>query len=82
MADIGSFIDKLLGAAKVATAIIPGTTDDIIVGAAQKLADIIGDLTDHAPDPRTQAEMQSDRKALIAAVTAKAEATAKRLEGG
>jgi hypothetical protein len=81
VADIGALIDKLLGAAKIAAAIIPGTTDDVIVAAGGKLADLIGDLADKAPDARTQEQMQADRRALRAAVTAKANAEADRLEG-
>ena len=74
-----NLIDGVLGAARAAAAIIPGTTDDAIVGVATKLVDIIDGLT--GPDERTQQEMQRDRAALAAAVSAKAERTADRFDG-
>lgn len=73
--------DNILAAARTAAAIIPGTTDDAILAAGEKLVGIIDDLTDGSPDTRTQAEMQAARKALAAAVSAKAERTADRFDG-
>lgn len=78
--DLKSMVDGLLTAAKAATAIIPGTTDDRIVAAGEKLADLIHDLTDSAPDARTESEMQFQRSALAEAVKAKAERTAERFD--
>lgn len=75
-------IQGVLALAKTASAIIPGMQG---VGAAiavgEKLVGIIDDLTDHAPDTRTQAEMQAQRRILAAAVSAKAERTADRFDG-
>jgi hypothetical protein len=81
MADISRLISNIMGAAKVATRLIPGTTDDAILAAGEKLVGLLDDLTGKAPDSRTQAEMQSDRRKLAAAVSAKAERTADRFDG-
>ena len=79
--DIKDLIGGVLKAADVATKIIPGLQGfNPIVGVGQKLLGIIDDLTDSAPDPRTQEQMQTARKALAAAVSAKAERTADRFD--
>lgn len=80
--DIANLIGNVLGAAKTVTSIIPGLQGaSALIGVGQKLVGALDELMDDAPDTRTQAEMQAARKALAAAVSAKAEATAKRLEG-
>jgi len=79
--DIGSLIGDLLKAAKTATAIIPGLQGaSAVFGVGEKLAGLIGDLVDDAPDTRTQTEMQAARAELAAAVSAKAERTADRFD--
>ena len=80
--DFKNLIADVMKAAKTASAIIPGMG---AVGPAievgKKLVGIIDDLTDSAPDKRTQEEMQAQRKVLAAAVSAKAERTADRFDG-
>ena len=78
--DIGKLIDDAIALAKTATALIPGSTDDAIVATAEKVVDIVDGLIDKAPDSRTQEKMQATRKALAAAVSAKAERTADRFD--
>lgn len=80
MADIGKLIDDVLRVARTVTQIIPGTADDAVVGIAGKVVEIIDSLADQTPDTRTQQQMQADRKALAAAVSAKAERTADRFD--
>ncbi len=80
--DLGNLISDVLAAARTATAVIPGLQGvSGAIGVGEKLVGIIDDLTDSAPDTRTQAEMQAARRDLAAAVSAKAERTADRLEG-
>lgn len=82
MADIGSIIQGVLKTAREVTSLIPGLSAvSPLIGVGEKLAGIIGDLTSEAPDTRTQEEMQRTRRELAAAVSAKAERTADRLEG-
>ena len=78
--DVRTLIGDLLKAAKTAASVIPGTTDDAVVGAATTLVGIIDGLTSSAPDTRTQEEMQDARRVLAAAVSAKAERTADRFD--
>lgn len=79
---MNDLIQSIIAAARTAATVIPGMQG---VGAAiavgEKLVGIIDDLTDDAPDVRTQAEMQDARKDLAAAVSAKAERTADRFDG-
>lgn len=76
-------LESILAAAKVAAAVIPGAQP---VGAAivvgEKLLGIIDDMSDGVDDPASQEQMQATRAELAAAVSAKAEATADRLDGG
>lgn len=75
-------IQGILAAARTAATVIPGmqaAAAAITVG--EKLVGIIDDLTNAAPDARTQQEMQATRKVLAAAVSAKAERTADRFDG-
>lgn len=81
MPDFGKMIDDVLRLARTAAQVIPGTTDDALVEVGQKVVDIIDSLADKAPDTRTQQQMQADRRALAAAVSAKAERTADRFDG-
>lgn len=75
-------IKNILAAARTASAIIPGMQGaGAVLAVGEKLVGIIDDLTDGAPDERTQAEMQQQRKVLAAAVSAKAERTAGRFDG-
>lgn len=79
--DIGNLIGDVLKAAKTAATVIPGLQGVAgIIGVGEKLVGIIDDLTDQAPDARTQAEMQATRKVLAAAVTEKAHRTADRFD--
>lgn len=79
--DIGNLIGDVLKAARTATSVIPGLQGvGAAIGVGEKLVAIIDDLTDGAPDQRTQQEMQATRKALAAAVSAKAERTADRFD--
>lgn len=71
-------IDDVIKAAKTASVLIPGAPAAIAIG--EKLVGIIDDLTDKAPDTRTQTEMQEARRALAATVSAKAERTADRFD--
>lgn len=81
MADISSLIANVLATARIASSIIPGLKGvGAAIGVGEKLIGIIDDLTGHAPDTRTQSEMQAARKALAAAVSAKAERTADRFD--
>lgn len=80
--DLGNLIGDVLKAARTATAVIPGLQGaSVAIGVGERLIGIIDDLTDSAPDPRTQEQMQRDRRALAAAVSAKAERTADRFDG-
>ena len=79
--DISTLIRDVLKAAQTASTVIPGLQGvGRAIGVGEKLVSIIDDLTDHAPDTRTQAEMQAARKVLAAAVSAKAERTADRFD--
>lgn len=79
--DIGNLIGDVLQAARTATSVIPGLQGvGAAIGVGEKLVAIIDDLTEGVPDTRTQAEMQATRKALAAAVSAKAEHTADRFD--
>ena len=78
--NVRTLIGDLLKAAKTAASVIPGTTDDAVIGAAEKLVGIIDSLTSSSPDARTQEEMQDARRVLAAAVSAKAERTADRFD--
>lgn len=82
MADMGALIANVLAAAKTATSIIPGLQGaGAAIAVGEKLVGILDDLIgDDAPDTRTQAQMQTQRKALAAAVSAKAERTADRFD--
>ena len=80
--DIGSIIQNVLATARQVTAAIPGLSSvSPLIGVGEKMVGIIDDLTDSAPDTRTQEEMKATRADLAAAVSAKAEATANRLDG-
>jgi hypothetical protein len=80
--DIGNLIGDVLKAARTATAIIPGMQGaSAIISVGEQLVGIIDGLSPHAPDTRTQAEMQAIRAALAARVSKKAEDTANRLDG-
>lgn len=82
MANIANVIENVLRTAQQVSAMIPGASAaSPLLGVGAKLADILGDLTSEAPDNRTQEEMQAARRELAARVSAKAEATADRLEG-
>ena len=78
--DVRTLIGDLLKAARTAASVIPGTTDDAVVGAAEKLVGIIDGLTSSSPDARTQEQKQDARRVLAAAVSAKAERTADRFD--
>ena len=77
--DIKSLISGVLSVAKMAGNVIPGLGAGAALG--EKIIGIIDDLSDQAPDARTQQEMQVARKALSTAVEAKAKATSARLRG-
>lgn len=80
--DIGNIIQSVLATARQVSAVIPGlSAASPLIGVGEKLVGIIDDLTDSAPDQRTQEQMQADRRALAAAVSAKAERTADRFNG-
>lgn len=87
--NIADTIRSVLTAAQNVTAAIPGLqgvsglagTAASLVGVGEGLVKTIDDLIHHAPDTRTQVEMQATRAALAARVTAKAESLADRLEG-
>lgn len=75
-------IKSILAAARTAATVIPGMQGAAVaISVGEKLVGIIDDLTDGEPDPRTKEEMQRDRKALAAAISAKAENLADRLDG-
>lgn len=79
---MNELIEKILSAARSAATVIPGMQGAAAaVAVGKKLVEIIDDLTDEAPDTRTQEEMQAARKVLAAAVSAKAERTADRFDG-
>lgn len=89
---LANIIDSIQGVMKAAqgiTAAIPGLQGvSGMIGMAQaateigeKLIPVIDGLISHAPDPRTQEEMQTARAALAAAVSKKAVDTANRLDG-
>lgn len=79
--DISTLIGDVLKAAHTASAVIPGLQGvGAAIGVGEKLVSIIDELSDHAPDARTQAEMQAARKVLAATVSAKAERTADRFD--
>lgn len=80
--DISNLIGDVLKAAKTAATVIPGLQGVAgLIGVGEKLVGAVDDLLDHAPDTRTQGEMQATRKALAAAVSAKAQRTADRFDG-
>ena len=73
-------IQSILAAAKNISAAIPGVSAlSPLIGVGQGLLSVIDGIT--APDDRTQAQMQEARRELAARVSAKAEATADRLDG-
>lgn len=75
-------IKNILAAARNVATVIPGLQGvGPMIAVGEKLVGIIDDLTDDAPDTRTQAEMQAARRDLAAAVSAKAERTADRFDG-
>lgn len=83
MADLSKLIADILSAARTAATVIPGLQSAApALAAAEKLIGALDNLIDGAtaPDTRTQAEMQSARKELAAAISAKAEATADRFD--
>jgi len=81
-------IQNVLKAAQGITAAIPGlqgvsgmiATVNSLTEIGEKLIPVIDGLSGHA-DTRTQAEMQTARAALAAAVSKKAEDLASRLDG-
>ena len=89
MASIIDTIQGVLAAARNITAAIPGLqgvsgmigTAEALSEVGEKLVGVIDGLTSSAPDTRTQDEMQVARRELAAAVSAKAERTAERLDG-
>lgn len=92
MPGIGNIVDTIqnvLQAARNVTAAIPGLqgvsgligTVEAVTEIGEKLIPVIDSLTSHAPDPRTQEEMQRTRAELAAVVSAKAERLADRLDG-
>lgn len=89
LGDIVDTIQNVMKAAQRITAAIPGLqgvsgligTAEAMTEIGAKLIPVIDSLTSHAPDPRTQAEMQETRAALAAAVSAKADSLADRLDG-
>lgn len=79
---IAEVIEDVLATAKKVTDAIPGLSSiSPLIGVGEKFIGIIDDLTDSAPDNRTQQEMQQTRKELAAAVSARANALADRLDG-
>ncbi len=75
-------IRNVLQAAQGLTAAIPGLQGvSGVAGAANALVGVLDQLMDKAPDNRTQEEMQAARRELAAAITAKGEALADRLDG-
>lgn len=80
MADIRTLVDNVLAAADVAASLIPGSTDDNLVAAGRTLVGLVDTLTGAAPGYRREVTANT-RAALAAAVSAKAERTADRLEG-
>lgn len=89
ISNIVDSIQSVLAAARNITAAIPGFqgisgmigTAEAVTEIGEKMIGVIDDLTSKAPDARTQEEMQQTRAELAAAVSAKAERTADRLEG-
>jgi hypothetical protein len=82
MMDIASIIQNVLATARSVSSAIPGLSAvSPLIGVGEKLVGILDDLTDSAPDTRTQEEMQEARRELAARVSAKANATADRLDG-
>jgi len=92
MPGIGNIIDTIqnvMQAAQRITAAIPGLQGvSGMIGVAEqvteigeKLIPVLGTLSGHVTDSRTQAEMQQTRAELAAAVSAKAESLADRLDG-
>lgn len=89
MSSIIDTIQGVLAAARNITAAIPGLqgvsgmigTAEALSEVGEKLIGVIDGLASSAPDTRTQAEMQAARRELAAAVSAKAQRTADRLDG-
>jgi hypothetical protein len=77
--NISNLIDQAIALAKAAAPMVP--TLGAGAAIAEKIVGIIDDLTDDAPDTRTQQEMQEQRAILAEAVKAKARATSDRLRG-
>lgn len=89
MSDTAATIRSVLAAAQNVTAAIPGlqgiagaaAVASAMVSIGERLATVIDDLTDRAPDIHTQEEMRAARVALGRAISAKAEDIADRLDG-
>lgn len=89
MSDTAATIRHVLAAAQQVTAAIPGLqgiagiagTALAMVSIGERLVGIIDDLGETEKDPRTQEEMRVARMALAAAISAKAENLADRLDG-
>lgn len=79
--DTQSLFNDVLRLAKTAEAVLTGGVVANGLEVGKKVIGIIDDLTDGAPDARTQSEMQTARASLSAAVEAKAKATSARLRG-
>ena len=79
--DFGKLVKDVIAAGQTATALIPGlSTVTAAVAIGEKLIDLIDSVTDEAPVD-DQKDLAVVRAELRAAVSAKAEQTADRLEG-
>lgn len=80
--DIRSLIAGAVSLARTASSVIPGMAEvQGAIAIGEKIADLVSDLTNHAPDTASKAELEAAHKQLVATVTAKANATADRLDG-
>lgn len=81
MPDMKELINGAVRLADLASTVLPGAGLAADAGRiAGKIITVIDDLGEHA-SPEQQPQMQAARKKLMAAVQAKAEATADRLRG-
>jgi hypothetical protein len=77
--DFSSIIEQATKLAKVASAFVPGVAAGVEIG--EKAIDLIDTISAKAPAGTSQDELRAARRELRAAVSAKAQATANRLEG-
>lgn len=82
--DFKGLADKAIKLADAFSDFLPEGADDLIDGGtalAEKIAAVVDDLGKYGKDPATQGKLRTANETLSKAVKAKAEATAKRLEG-